>query len=105
MRHAKISLDRLGDMKKIRRPRKRHKAWQLQEAKAQLSKLVDVALEDGYQVITRNGRPVVVVMSQEEFERYRKPKDTLIDFFKSAPYPEIDLELNRDKDTGREIDL
>lgn len=92
-------------MKKTRRSRKRKNVWQLQEAKARFSELVDSVLEDGYLTITRNGRPVVVVISQDEFEQYQKPKDNLIDFFKKSPFPEIDLNLERDKDEGREIDL
>jgi len=92
-------------MKKKRRACKRKRVWQLQEAKARFSELVDSVLEDGYLTITRNGRPVVVVISQDEFEQYQKPKDTIIDFFKRSPLPEIDLDLRRDKDTGREIDL
>ena len=92
-------------MKKMARRKRRHKSWQLQEAKAKFSKLVEEALEDGYQTITRNGRPVVVVISQEEFEQYRKPDGTLVDFFMRAPFPEVDLDLERDKDAGRDIDL
>ncbi len=92
-------------MGKIARRRKRHKTWQLQEAKAKFSKVVDNALEEGYQVITRNGDPVVVVISKTEFDQYKTPKNTLIDFFQASPYPNIDLDLQRDKDFGREIDL
>jgi antitoxin Phd len=92
-------------MKKGFKKKRRHKTWQLQEAKAKFSKLVNEALEDGYQTITRNGHPVVVVISQDEFEQYRKPQDTLIDFFMEAPFPEIELDTQRDQDPGREIDL
>lgn len=93
-------------MHRTRKQRKRsHKVWQLQEAKAKFSELVDEVLQDGYQTITRNGHPVVVVISQKEFEQYQKPEDTLIDFFMKAPLHEEDLDLTRDKDRGREIDL
>ena len=84
---------------------KRHKTWQLQEAKAKFSKLVDEAMEEGYQTITRNGRPVVIVISQKDFEQYLQSKDTLIDFFNRAPFPEEELDLTRDKDPGRDVDL
>lgn len=91
-------------MRKIVR-RRRRRTWQLQEAKAKFSKLVDEALEDGFQTITRNGLPVVVVISQNEFEQYRKPENTLIDFFMKAPFPDVELDIHRDRDVGREIDL
>lgn len=93
-------------MRRVTKDRKKiHKIWQLQEAKAKFSKVVEEALHDGYQVITRNGLPVVVVVSQKEFERYQKPEDNLIDFFNRAPFPNDDLDLMRDKDRGRDIEL
>lgn len=93
-------------MKRSRkRKRNPHRVWQLQEAKAKFSELVDEVLHDGYQTITRNGKPVVVMLSQEEFEQYRKPEENLIDFFMKAPLPDEELDLTRDKDTGRELDL
>ena len=88
----------------MRRKRtKKHKTWQLQEAKSKFSKLIDEVLEGGYHTITRNGHPVVIVISQRDFEQYLRSKDTLIDFFKRAP--DFDIDLTRDKDTGRDIDL
>ena len=83
----------------------KQKTWQLQEAKAQFSQLVNETIEDGFQTITRNGHPVVVMISHKEFQRFQRPKDTIVDFFKKAPFPDLDLEIGRDKDTGREIDL
>lgn len=43
--------------------------WQLQEAKDRLSAVVNRALADGPQTITRHGKPTVVVVSCEEFAR------------------------------------
>ena len=42
--------------------------WQLQEAKNKLSELVERALRDGAQVITRRGKKVVVVIPYQEYE-------------------------------------
>jgi prevent-host-death family protein len=42
-------------------------AWQLQEAKQQLSKVVDLAGSEGPQVVTRHGRAVAVVLSMEDY--------------------------------------
>ena len=85
--------------------RKRHRVWQLQEAKAHFSELVNEVVHDGYHTITKNGHPVVVVISKVEFEKLKAPKNTLLDFFLESPLPEIDLDLSRDRDMGREIDL
>ena len=82
--------------------RKKHKTWQLQEAKARFSELVNEVIEDGYHTITKNGRPVAVVISHEEFEKFKKPKNSLGEFLAESPF---DFDIERDKDVGREIDL
>jgi antitoxin Phd len=55
------------------------KEWQLQEAKNRFSEVVNLALTEGVQTITRHGKPVVVMLSQEEFRRMapvKKPAGT-----------------------------
>ena len=84
---------------------RRHKTWQLQEAKARFSELVNEVVEDGYQTITKNGRPVVVVVSYEEFENCKKPKNTLGEFLSESPFSEFTIDIERDKELGREIEL
>jgi len=44
------------------------KKWQLQGAKAQFSQVVDLAVSEGPQLITRYDRPIAVVVSSEDFE-------------------------------------
>ncbi len=39
--------------------------WQVQEAKSRLSELMDRALDEGPQVITRHGKPVVKVVAAD----------------------------------------
>ena len=39
--------------------------WQLQEAKARLSELINLAESEGPQQITKHGEPAVVVMSRQ----------------------------------------
>ena len=46
--------------------------WQLQEAKAKFSELVQKAIDDGPQTVTRRGQPAVVVLSAEQFELMKK---------------------------------
>lgn len=41
--------------------------WQLQEAKAKLSKVIDLTHTEGAQVVTRNGVPVVAIVPIEEW--------------------------------------
>jgi len=67
--------------------------WQMQDAKAKFSQLVKEACTDGYQVVTKNGEPVAVIISQKEFYRLKKPKSSLLDFFKKAPFPDLELDI------------
>ncbi len=98
-------------MSKIKKKRssvrkgRRHRTWQLQEAKAKFSELVTEVMEDGYQTITKNGRPVAVLISHDEFEQIKKPKKNLGDFLLDSPLFEYDLDIKRTKDFGRDIDL
>lgn len=47
--------------------------WHLQDAKNNFSKLVDKAINEGPQTVTRRGKPAVVIVSVEEFEQSAKP--------------------------------
>lgn len=78
------------------------KAWQLQEAKNQFSTVVDKALHEGVQTITRHGEPAVVVISIKEYEKLR-PRKRVSDLFRK--YRGLDLKIERSKDMGREIKL
>lgn len=79
--------------------------WQLQHAKNRLSEVVDRALRDGPQVISRRGVETVVVVSMNEYRKLAKPKEGLVDFLRASPLAGADLDLERDPDPGREIDL
>jgi len=81
------------------------RTWQLQEAKNQLSLVVDKALEEGAQTITRHGQPVVVVVSTKEFNKLRAPKESLVDFFAKFSLGDIELDLERDKSPAREVEI
>ena len=47
-------------------------AWQLQEAKAKFSELVQKAIDEGPQTVTRRGKEAVVVLSAKSYELMRK---------------------------------
>ena len=79
--------------------------WPVAEAKARLSELIDRALVDGPQVITRKGRKAVVVVSNEEWERKTKRVGNLAEFFAASPLRGSKLRIERMKDKPREIDL
>ena len=45
--------------------------WSLQNAKNQLSRVVDAAQAGEPQVVTRHGKPAAVILSFEDYERLR----------------------------------
>lgn len=91
------------DAKEI--PRKR---WQLQTAKARFSELFRRARSEGPQWVTRQDKEAVVVLPAEEFERLkarsRQPQN-LVDFFADSPLAKIAIDLEREPDYGRTIEL
>ena len=46
--------------------------WPLQDARNRFSALVNAALAGELQLVTRRGRPVVVVLAVDEYERLRR---------------------------------
>jgi antitoxin Phd len=82
--------------------------WQLQAAKARFSELFRSARSEGPQLITRQGKEGVVMIAEEEYDalvgRSHQPK-SLAQFFRESPLVGVELDLEREKDEGREIDL
>ena len=66
-------------------------AWQLQEAKAKFSELVQKALEEGPQTVTRHGKDAVVVLSVHEYRKLRERRPSLKDVLMSGPEGELEL--------------
>ncbi len=59
--------------------------WQLQDAKQQFSRLVDLASSEGPQVVTRHGREVAVVVGIGDFRRMRSDGGAFKRFLAEAP--------------------
>ena len=91
-----------------RSTKRQSQPWQLQTAKAQFSELFRRARTEGPQVVTRQGKEQVVVLPAEQFarltQRTRQPK-SLVKFFAESPLARVSLDLSRDPDLGREIEL
>jgi len=81
------------------------KQWPLYEAKNKFSELIDKALSQGPQVVTRRGEEVAVVLSSKEYERLKKSELGLVAFFRSSPLVGIELDLERDKTLPRDVAL
>jgi prevent-host-death family protein len=74
--------------------------WNLTDAKAKLSSVVQRALDGQPQRIVRNGRESVMVVSESE---YRPPASSrsVVQLFSALQG--IDLDLERDRDSGRNV--
>ena len=71
--------------------------WQLQEAKNRFSQVVERALEQGPQIITRHGIEAVIVLSYQEYRRMLLSQSKLSEFFRDSPLAGGALDLSRDK--------
>ena len=79
--------------------------WQLQEAKNRFSEVVKKALHNGPQIVTRRGIDTVVILSVEEYRKLTRPKTSLVEFFRQSPLRDVELDLERARDPGREVDF
>jgi len=79
--------------------------WQLQEAKAHLSEVIQKALNEGPQDISLRGRPAAVVLSRTEYDRLTHPKPNFVTFLRESPLHAVELELDRDTSLTRETVL
>jgi prevent-host-death family protein len=83
-------------------------SWQVQAAKARFSEVFRRARAEGPQRITRQGKEGVIMLAEEEYARLadkaRQPK-SLVQFFRQSPLAGAKLDLIRDRDPGRDVDL
>ena len=82
--------------------------WQLQDAKARFSEVFRLARERGPQRVTKHGRTAVIVLASEDYERFSKRKQrlgSLVQFFAQSPLAGSGIELDRQRDYGRGVDL
>jgi antitoxin Phd len=82
-----------------------YRGWKLEEAKARFSEVVRRAQSEGPQRVTVRGRDAVVVISAAELERLLPQIDRhpFIEFMESL-YVE-GLDLDRELDRGRNVEL
>jgi antitoxin Phd len=83
-----------------------HPAWKLEDAKARFSEVVRLARSEGPQRVTVRGKDAVVVISVEALEKLlppEEPRQNLVEFLRGLDL--ADLDLTRERDTGRDIAL
>jgi prevent-host-death family protein len=77
-------------------------AWKLQDAKARFSEVVDRALRDGPQLVTRHGENAVVIVAYRDFVG-AEPTLDFKDFLMSIP--RVGLEIKPSRRRPRRIEL
>ncbi len=81
------------------------KPLQLQEAKQQFCAVAEKAAKGKPQVVTKHGKPYVVVVGVDEWEKTRQPKRTLLETLRSCPVDIAGMDLMRSKELPRAIKL
>ena len=80
-------------------------SWQLQDAKARLSEVIRRAADEGPQHITVRGEPSCVVLSEKDYRCLQKSKPRFVEFMRNSPLVGVDLDLEREQNSTRDIDL
>jgi prevent-host-death family protein len=79
--------------------------WTVAEAKAKFSEIIERAMSEGPQTITRNGRTAAVVVGAEEWQRKTKRVGNLAQFLAESPLRKSGLKIRRRKERPRKTDL
>jgi len=74
--------------------------WEVEEAKRHLGELIDRALVEGPQIITRQGTEHAVVLSSGDYRTLEASKPGFKEYLFGGPRAE-DFVILRDQDTGR----
>ncbi|HEY5257571.1 MAG TPA: type II toxin-antitoxin system Phd/YefM family antitoxin [Candidatus Baltobacteraceae bacterium] len=73
-------------------------SWNLQDAKARFSELVDLARMGTPQIILRRGVPAAAVISIEEFQSLARPNSLVSFLLHETPRgPALDIERSREE--------
>ena len=78
-------------------------SWRLRDARDRFSELVEKAMTEGPQHVTRRGRPAVVVISEAEYQSRVKPGRSFVDHLLAMP--KVDIEIERVNVKFRDVDL
>lgn len=78
-------------------------SWTVAEAKAKFSAMIERAMSEGPQTITRSGVTAVVVVGAEEWQRKTKRVGNLAEFFAESPLRESGLKIRRRKERPRKM--
>ncbi len=79
--------------------------WQLQDAKAQFSKVIEKTLSEGVQIITRRGEAVAAIVPISQWDELSGKKESFFDFCRRHAGAGDKIDFKRAKDLPRRIRL
>ena len=81
-----------------------HPVWPLQDAKSRFSEVIRAATK-GPQFVSVRGTEEAVILSKKEYDRLLGKKLTFVEFINHSPFKGLDLNFERDRSPGRDIEL
>lgn len=82
----------------------KEKSWPLSEAKNKLTELVNLARDEGPQIVTRRSDSFVIIEKQQ-FDRISGESPSLIEHLLAMPKFDEPVEFLRSVDPGREVEF
>jgi prevent-host-death family protein len=79
--------------------------WTVAEAKAKFSEIIERAMSEGPQTITRKGRTAAIVVGAEEWQRKTRRVGNLAEFFAASPLRGSGLKIHRLQQRPRKVSL
>lgn len=81
------------------------KSLQLQEAKQQFSAVAEKAAGGQPQIVTKHGKPFVVIVSVADWQKAQPKKRSLLETLRSCPVDLTKLDLTRSQELPRDVAL
>ena len=79
--------------------------WSVAEAKARFSEVIEKALREGAQEVTRHGKRTAVVVSAAEWDRRTRRKNSLVELLNRSPLKGSGLTIERPHELPHDVDL
>ena len=79
--------------------------WQLQRAKSEFCAVAEQAARGRPQVVTKHGRPFVVIASVKDWQQAAPKRKTLLAALRGCPADLSTLNLARNRDLPRDVSL
>lgn len=78
--------------------------WPLQDAKSHFSEVIRATVK-GPQFVSVRGEETAVILSKKEYDRLLGKKINFLEFVNSSPFKGLNLDIERDRSTDRDIEL